>query len=110
MALEDWLESEVAVAVAATTVVLSPKARRVVRRGAVYAVAGALKASEEAGVDEARPSRDEQSAEERAEELVERVSAQVVQFTRRVVVRAREELEDIVAEAQSLRRGNRPPE
>jgi hypothetical protein len=46
MALEDWLESEVAVAVAATTVVLSPKARRVVRRGAVYAVAGALKASD----------------------------------------------------------------
>ena len=46
MALEDWLESEVAVAVAATTVILSPKARRVVRRGAVYAVAGALKASD----------------------------------------------------------------
>lgn len=46
MALEDWLESEVAVAVAATTVVLSPKARRVLRRGAVYAVAGALKASD----------------------------------------------------------------
>jgi hypothetical protein len=46
MALEDWLESEVAVAVAATTVVLSPKARRVVRRGAVYAVAGALKATD----------------------------------------------------------------
>jgi hypothetical protein len=46
MALEDWLESEVAVAVAATTEVLSPKARRVLRRGAVYAVAGALKASD----------------------------------------------------------------
>jgi hypothetical protein len=46
MALDDWLESEVAVAVAATTVVLSPKARRLVRRGAVYAVAGALKATD----------------------------------------------------------------
>ena len=46
MALEDWLESEVALAVAATTVALSPKARRVVRRGAVYAVAGALKATD----------------------------------------------------------------
>ena len=46
MALEDWLESEVAVAVAATAVVLSPKARRVLRRGAVYAVAGALKATD----------------------------------------------------------------
>jgi hypothetical protein len=65
---------------------------------------------DEIGVDEARPSRDERSAEERAEEIVERVSAQVVQFTRRLVGRAREELEDIVAEAQSVRRGNRPPE
>ena len=46
MALEDWLESEVAVAVAATTVALSPKARRVLRRGAVYGVAGALKAAD----------------------------------------------------------------
>lgn len=65
---------------------------------------------EEARVDEARPTRDERSAEERAEEIVERVSAQVVQFSRRLVGRAREELEDIVAEAQSLRRGDRPPE
>ena len=63
---------------------------------------------EEARVDEARPTRDERSAEARAEEIVERVSAQVVQFSRRLVGRAREELEDIVAEAQSLRRGNRP--
>jgi hypothetical protein len=46
MALEDWLESEVALAVAATTVVLSPRARRYVRQGAVYAVAGALKAAD----------------------------------------------------------------
>jgi hypothetical protein len=66
--------------------------------------------AEEARADEDRPLRDERSAEERAEEIVERVSAQVVQFTRRLVGRAREELEDIVAEAQSLRRGNRPPE
>jgi glycerol-3-phosphate O-acyltransferase len=65
---------------------------------------------EEARADEARPTRDERSAEERAEEIVERVSAQVVQVSRRLVGRAREELEDIVAEAQSLRRGNRPPE
>ena len=65
---------------------------------------------EETRVDEARPTRDERSAEERAEEIVERVSAQVVQFSRRLVGRAREELEDMVAEAQSLRRGNRPPE
>jgi hypothetical protein len=46
MALEEYLESEVAIAVAATAVALSPRARRLVRRGAVYGVAGALKASD----------------------------------------------------------------
>jgi hypothetical protein len=46
MAIDDFLESEVAVAVAATAVALSPRARRLVRRGAVYGVAGALKATD----------------------------------------------------------------
>jgi hypothetical protein len=46
MALEDYLESEVAIAVAATAAVLSPRVRRVLRRGAVYGVAGALKATD----------------------------------------------------------------
>jgi len=46
MRLDEFLESEVAVAVTATAVVLSPKARRVLRRGAVYGVAGALKAAD----------------------------------------------------------------
>jgi hypothetical protein len=46
MALDDFLESEVAVAVAATAVALSPRVRRVLRRGAVYGVAGALKATD----------------------------------------------------------------
>jgi hypothetical protein len=46
MALDDYLDSEVAVAVAATVVALSPRARRLVRRGAVYGVAGALKATD----------------------------------------------------------------
>jgi hypothetical protein len=46
MALDDFLESEVAIAVAATAAVLSPGVRRVLRRGAVYGVAGALKASD----------------------------------------------------------------
>jgi hypothetical protein len=55
---------------------------------------------------EARPP-DERSAEERAEEIVERLSAQIVQSTRRFVGRAREELEDIVADAQALRRDER---
>jgi hypothetical protein len=46
MALEDYFESEVAVAVAATAAVLSPGVRRMLRRGAVYGVAGALKATD----------------------------------------------------------------
>jgi len=46
MALDDYLDSEVAVAVAATAVALSPRVRRVLRRGAVYGVAGVLKATD----------------------------------------------------------------
>jgi DNA-directed RNA polymerase specialized sigma subunit len=57
----------------------------------------------EAATREARP------VEERAEEIVERVTAQVSRVARRFVSRAREEVEDIVAEAQELRRGTRPP-
>jgi hypothetical protein len=59
---------------------------------------------------DAHGAPDEKSAEERAEEIVERVSAEVVRFARRLVGRAREEIEDIVAEAQSLRQGQRPPQ
>jgi hypothetical protein len=46
MALDDWMDSEVAVAVAATAAALSPGFRRVLRRGAVYGVAGVLKATD----------------------------------------------------------------
>ena len=46
MALEEYLESEVVVAVAATAVALSPRARRVLRRGVVYGLAGALMAGD----------------------------------------------------------------
>ncbi len=46
MALEDYLESEVVVAVAATAAVLSPRVRGVLRRGAVYGLAGVLRAGD----------------------------------------------------------------
>jgi hypothetical protein len=46
MALDDYLDSEVVVAVAATAAALSPGFRRVLRRGAVYGVAGVLKATD----------------------------------------------------------------
>ena len=46
MALDDYIESEVAVAVAVTAAVLSPRVRRVLRRGAVLGLAGALTAGD----------------------------------------------------------------
>ncbi len=46
MAVEDFLEPEVAVAVAVTAAVLSPRVRGVLRRGLVYGVAGVLKAGD----------------------------------------------------------------
>ena len=46
MALEDFLDSEVAVAVAATAALTSPRGRAVLRRGAVYGLAGLLTAGD----------------------------------------------------------------
>jgi nucleoside phosphorylase len=46
MALEDYFEAEVGIAVAATAALFSPKVRKVLRRGAVYGVAGALMAGD----------------------------------------------------------------
>ena len=42
MALEDFMEPEVAVTAAVTAVVFSPKGRKLLRRGAVYGLAGLL--------------------------------------------------------------------
>lgn len=42
MALDDFLESEVAIAVGATAAILSPRVRGLLRSGAVYGLAGAL--------------------------------------------------------------------
>lgn len=46
MKLEKHLRPELAVAVAATAAVCSPQARKVLRRGVVYGVAGLLKAGD----------------------------------------------------------------
>jgi hypothetical protein len=46
VALQDFLDSEVAVAVAATAALASPRVRGVVRRGAVYGLAGLLTAGD----------------------------------------------------------------
>jgi hypothetical protein len=44
MAADDFMESEVAIAAAATAALFSPRVREVVRKGAVYGMAGALTA------------------------------------------------------------------
>ncbi|MCW2952583.1 MAG: hypothetical protein JWQ48_1753 [Conexibacter sp.] len=49
------------------------------------------------------------SVEERAEELVQRATNAATRFLTVAVERTREEIEDIVAEAQELRRGGRTP-
>ena len=46
MALDDYLEPEIAVAVAVTAAVASPPVRKVIRRGLVYGLAGLLVAKD----------------------------------------------------------------
>jgi hypothetical protein len=46
MAVDDYLESEVAVAAAATAVLLSPPLRGVMRKGLVYGTAGVMTAGD----------------------------------------------------------------
>ncbi|MDQ2742347.1 MAG: hypothetical protein M3Z66_08625 [Chloroflexota bacterium] len=43
MALEDFVDPEVGIAVAATALLASPKARNVARRGLVYGLAGLMR-------------------------------------------------------------------
>ena len=49
MALDDFFDSEVLIAVLATGVVMSPTGRKFLRRGAVYGLAGALKVGDALG-------------------------------------------------------------
>lgn len=46
MALDDFVDPEVGAAVAATTIVLSSRARRWLHQGAVYGIAGVLTAGD----------------------------------------------------------------
>jgi hypothetical protein len=54
-------------------------------------------------------SNDSRSAEERAEELMERVVSDGSRILGRVFGRVREEVEDIVAEARTMHEGSRAP-
>ncbi len=49
MALDDYVESEVAIAAAVAAAVFSPRVRGVLRKGAVYGVAGVLVAGDAVG-------------------------------------------------------------
>ncbi|HEU4974866.1 MAG TPA: hypothetical protein VFT50_07215 [Baekduia sp.] len=49
MALDDFLDSEVGIAAAATAIALSPRVRHTIRRGAVLGLAGAMKAADAVG-------------------------------------------------------------
>jgi len=55
--------------------------------------------------ESAARGRDPRPAEQRAEALMERVAGDVSRFLGRFAGRAREELEDIVAEARTVRSG-----
>ena len=46
MALDDLIDNEIGVAVAATAAVASPRARHLLRQGAVYGLAGAMRAGD----------------------------------------------------------------
>jgi hypothetical protein len=46
MALEDYMEPEIAVTAAVTAAVLSPRGRKVIRRSAVYGLAGVIAAGD----------------------------------------------------------------
>ncbi len=46
MALDDYLEPEVAVTAVVTAALFSPRARKLIRRGAVYGMAGLLRAGD----------------------------------------------------------------
>ncbi len=71
MALEDYLESEVVVAVAATAAVLSPRVRGVLRSGAVYGLAGVLMASDAVSSAARRAAPGVQQAAASATSMVE---------------------------------------
>lgn len=62
MAVDDYLESEVAIAVAVTAAALSPRVRGILRTGAVYGLAGVLAAGDAVGAFARGVGRGAQSA------------------------------------------------
>jgi hypothetical protein len=78
MALEDYMEPEIAVTAAVTAAVFSPRARRVIRRGAVYGLAGVLVAGDTIA-----------SFSRNVRQGIQEASTAAVQATRRTVEEAK---------------------
>ena len=85
MALEDFVDPEVGIAVAATALVASPQARRVVRRGLVYGLAGVYRLGDAISA----------GARDMAENVQQAASS------------TGETVEDVTTEARSRARGRR---
>jgi hypothetical protein len=66
MALDDYLEPEVMIAVAVTAAVASPPVRRVVRRGLVYGLAGMLTVGDKLAAGARSVAQNAQQLAERA--------------------------------------------
>lgn len=91
MALEDYMEPEIAITAAVTAAVLSTRGRRVIRRSAVYGLAGVLVASDAIA-----------SFSRNVRHGIQEASIAAVQATRRTV----EEAKSGVAEAKEVEHAN----
>ncbi len=60
-------------------------------------------ADEGTDVGSSEPRPDRRTTQERAEEIMEHATGEVSRFVRRMLGRAREEAEDILAEAQTVK-------
>jgi len=81
MALEDFVAPEVGIAVAATTLALSPQVRGVIRKGLVYGLAGVLRAGDAV-------STTARGAAQSAQEVVVSTSAAATDVTKQARTRA----------------------
>ncbi len=102
MALEDYLESEVVVAVAATAAVLSPRVRGMLRRGAVYGLAGVLRAGD--AISSAAPTVS-QGNQQAAASAAGTVPPTVSQAVQQAAASAAGTVEDVARQARAAAEG-----
>jgi len=83
MALEDFVDPQVGIAVAATALVASPQARSYVRRGLVYVMTGVFKLGDAASSGTRSLAQGAQHAASSTGETVESVTTEAPTGTRR---------------------------